>query len=138
MPHDKTETVFFFDELEDDAKEKARDWYRSGALDYEWWDAVYEDAITCAAILGIRDHIRSIFPDSLRRVMVHASKEHTSYAKGSAKEIRKHAPQGYRSCIALRIDCRISSVDGSMVYPQAYDNPVTTCTRCARSIRCVR
>jgi hypothetical protein len=36
--------VFEFYELSEDAKEKAREWYREGALDYEWWDSVYEDA----------------------------------------------------------------------------------------------
>lgn len=39
-----TKTVYKFDELSDSAKEKARDWYRGGSLDYEWWDGVYEDA----------------------------------------------------------------------------------------------
>lgn len=48
----KTE-VFTFDELTDEAKEKARDWYREGALDYEWWDGVYETAKTAGACLGI-------------------------------------------------------------------------------------
>lgn len=36
--------AYLFDELTDKAKEKARDWYREGALDYEWWDCTYEDA----------------------------------------------------------------------------------------------
>ncbi len=36
--------IYKFDELSERAKEKARDWYREGALDYEWWDSVYEDA----------------------------------------------------------------------------------------------
>lgn len=36
--------VFEFDELNDKAKDKAREWYRERALDYEWWDCTYEDA----------------------------------------------------------------------------------------------
>ena len=48
----KTE-VFLFDELTDEAKEKAREWYREGALDYEWWDSVYDTAKTASACLGI-------------------------------------------------------------------------------------
>lgn len=36
--------VFEFSELSDKAKEKAREWYRSHALDYEWWDSTYDDA----------------------------------------------------------------------------------------------
>ena len=48
----KTE-VFLFDELADEAKERAREWYRDGALDYEWWDGVYDTAKTAGACLGI-------------------------------------------------------------------------------------
>jgi len=92
MPHDKTETVYFFAELEDDAKEKARDWYRDGALDYEWWDSVYEDAITCAAILGIE--ITKIYFSGFSSQGDGACFEGSyAYAKGSAKEIKQHAPQ---------------------------------------------
>lgn len=40
----ETKTLYKFDELSDKAKEKARDWYREGALDYDWWDSTYEDA----------------------------------------------------------------------------------------------
>lgn len=36
--------VYTFDELNDDAKEKARDWYRPIAFDGDWWDGIYEDA----------------------------------------------------------------------------------------------
>lgn len=39
-------TVYNFNELDEKAKEKARDWYRVGGLDYEWWDSTYEDAKT--------------------------------------------------------------------------------------------
>ena len=37
-------TVYSFSELSDAAKEKAREWYRNGALDYDWWESTYEDA----------------------------------------------------------------------------------------------
>jgi hypothetical protein len=37
---------YSFDELSDKAKAKARDWWRNGALDYEWWESVYDDADT--------------------------------------------------------------------------------------------
>ena len=45
--------LFKFDELDDKAKEKARDWWRQGALQDNWWDAVYEDAAEIAKIIGI-------------------------------------------------------------------------------------
>ena len=46
MPRERvrTDVVFKFDELEESAKERARDDWRSHGLDYEWWDGVYEDA----------------------------------------------------------------------------------------------
>lgn len=52
MPTTKTVTLYQYDELDDRAKERARDWYTSCNGDYykEW---VYEDAECVAAILGI-------------------------------------------------------------------------------------
>jgi hypothetical protein len=38
--------VYEFNELNDSAKEKARNWFRDCALDYEWWDSTYDDAKT--------------------------------------------------------------------------------------------
>lgn len=34
--------VYKFEELSDIAKEKAREWFRKGNLDYDWWEYVYE------------------------------------------------------------------------------------------------
>lgn len=53
MPETREITVYKFDELSDKAKEKAREWYRDGQLDYDWWDSVYEQADTAAKHLGI-------------------------------------------------------------------------------------
>lgn len=33
-----------FNELSDRAKDTARDWWRQGALDHDWWESIYEDA----------------------------------------------------------------------------------------------
>lgn len=38
--------IYAFDDLSDDAKDVARDWWREGALDYDWYDSTYEDAET--------------------------------------------------------------------------------------------
>lgn len=46
-------TVYRFDELPDAAKDNARAWYREGAFDHDWYDAVYEDFQRIAGILGI-------------------------------------------------------------------------------------
>lgn len=34
--------VYQYSELSEEAKEKARKWYRDGALDYEWWDSSFD------------------------------------------------------------------------------------------------
>jgi hypothetical protein len=44
MPREKKITIHEFDELSERAKDKARDWYRRGSQDEEWWENVYEDA----------------------------------------------------------------------------------------------
>lgn len=46
-------TVYSFDELSDQAKEKAREWFREGNLDYDWFDSLYDDAVQIGEILGI-------------------------------------------------------------------------------------
>lgn len=48
----KTITVYAYSELSDEAKEKAREWYRIHGLDYEWWDCVEDDFKEIMAILG--------------------------------------------------------------------------------------
>lgn len=53
MPQDITITVYKFDELSDKAKARARDWFREGYPDHDWWDASYEDFSRIADILGI-------------------------------------------------------------------------------------
>lgn len=54
MPRIQETTVYKFSELDDRAKERARDWYRSGAFDYEWYDCTYDDAKECLALAGFR------------------------------------------------------------------------------------
>lgn len=36
--------VYEYDELSDEAKEKAREWYIQGAYDYDWYDFIYDEA----------------------------------------------------------------------------------------------
>jgi len=48
-----TKTLYQFNELDDAAKEKARDWFREASRDDEFWEYVYEDAATCADLMGI-------------------------------------------------------------------------------------
>ena len=51
--------VYRFDELPEAGKEDARVWYREGAFDHDWYDAVYENFQRIAEILGIRLRTRT-------------------------------------------------------------------------------
>lgn len=44
-------TTYTYEELDDSAKQKARDWYLNG-MDYDWYDGVYEMAIEDGKKLG--------------------------------------------------------------------------------------
>lgn len=53
MPQVIETTVYQLDELSDAAKDKARNWYRDGGFDWEWYDSVYDDFEVICGILGI-------------------------------------------------------------------------------------
>ncbi len=103
-----TETqVYKYEELDDEAKEKAYDKWRDVECQDWHWDYVYEDAERVATILGITFDTRQVklMNGSTRPEVCiwfsgfwsqgdGACFEGTyRYAKGSAKEIRKYAPQ---------------------------------------------
>lgn len=101
-----SKNVYKYGELTDGAKDKARDWYRQGALDFEWWDAVYEDAATMAAILGIDLMTRTaklMNGTTIKKPNIYFSGFSSQgdgacfggtyeYAKGASKKIRAAAP----------------------------------------------
>ncbi len=41
-----------YQNLDEDAKERAREWYRRGFDHDEWWDCIYDDAAICLGFLG--------------------------------------------------------------------------------------
>lgn len=102
-----TTTVYKFDELSDEAKEKARNWWREGGLDYDWWDSVYDDCDTIFKIIGITsDKMTKRMDGTIRRsgpcIWFSGFSSQGdgacfegsySYAKGAGKAIRKHAPE---------------------------------------------
>lgn len=84
--------VYHFDALSDAAKEKAREWYRQGALEYEWWDCTEEDFRAIATILGVDvDHV--YFSVSWSQSDYAAFTGSYRYAKGCVKAIKAYAPQ---------------------------------------------
>ena len=106
MPHVIEKTVFTFSELSDRAKEKARNWYREGALDYDWWDSIYEDANAIAKLIGIDLETRTF--KRMNGTTGHAPNIQFSgfcsqgdgacfegsyrYAKGALKAVKGYAP----------------------------------------------
>ena len=114
MPRTETieKTVFTFAELSDDAKERARDWWRECVTqDFHYCSGwVIEDAEQVAAILGIEFDTRPVKlmnGDTRRKSIVYWSgfarrgdgacfEGRYSYAKGCAKAIRAHAPTDTR------------------------------------------
>lgn len=60
MPEIVETTVYRLHELSDDAREKARAWYREGAFDHEWHEFVFEDFRQVVEILGVRLKTRPV------------------------------------------------------------------------------
>lgn len=100
--------VFQYDELDDRAKERARDWYSRHVFEDSCdWEFVYEDAANVAEILGIDLRQRrvqlmggghryepSIYFSGFWSQGDGACFEGTHrYAKGATKKIREYAPQ---------------------------------------------
>lgn len=104
MPIEKTIKLYHFDELSDDAKERARQWFRSSmeADDFET-----EDFETICEILGVTLKTRDVklYGGGTRpKPCIWWSLSYSqgdgasfegwySVAKGSRKKIREHAPQ---------------------------------------------
>lgn len=55
---EEKKTEFKFSELDDSAKDTAREKYREGSLRHDWREFVYEDAIRIGALMGIEITIR--------------------------------------------------------------------------------
>ena len=99
MPALKQYLIYTFDELSDAAKEKAREWYRDGQLDYDWWEFVYEQADTAAKHLGIDidrkgKHTPAIYFSGFWSQGDGACFEGSyRYKKGWRKELAEYAPR---------------------------------------------
>lgn len=72
--------IYKFNELDDKAKEKARDWYRDGGFDYDWWDCLYDDAenigLTITEFDIDRHIIKGYLTESVQEVCKSIRKEH--------------------------------------------------------------
>jgi len=91
--------VFKFDQLSDEAKKRAIEKNYDWNTDHEWWDAVYDDAVMMAGIMGIEIGDRrgsgrpAIFFSGFSSQGDGACFEGTySYKKGALKALKAAAP----------------------------------------------
>lgn len=105
MPEIIETTVYRLDELDETAKERARDWYRERAFDHDWYGCVFDDFEAICGILGVRfktDAVRLMGGGTRPKPRIYfrgfwsqgdgACFEATyRYADGAAAEIRAHA-----------------------------------------------
>jgi len=92
MPQVHKITTFSYDELSDEAKEKARASWREGQLEYDWWDFVYEDAKTIGALMGI-DIDKIYFSGFCSQGDGAQFEGDYQYKKGSVKTVKEYAPK---------------------------------------------
>lgn len=95
--------VFKFDQLSDEAKAKALEKNYDWNVDHDWWDAVYEDAMIMAEIIGVDIHDRrgstqpAIYFSGFSSQGDGACFEgHYVYNKGALKALKSAAPAGYK------------------------------------------
>jgi hypothetical protein len=78
--------VYEFDELDERAKEKARDWWRQGAMEDTYWsECVIDDAKRVGALMGIE--IKDIYYGIDSRGDAACFTGYYSYRKGGAKAV---------------------------------------------------
>ena len=100
-------TLYKYEELSDRAKQRAREWYLEGGLDYSWWEYLYEDFASVAEILGITLSQKPVplmngkyryEPEIYFSGFYHQGSGSSfcgtyCYAKGAVAKIKKYAPQ---------------------------------------------
>ena len=128
----KHTTIFTFDELDDPAKEKAREWYRDGALDYDWWEFIYSGLENVLTALGGDIDLKktyfsgfyhqgsgSSFTGNITaRGVLAAIDAHT--LDGVAPELRLPKAPTIHPLIRKAIDSRAIEIDGSCCAGRGY------------------
>ncbi len=107
MPEIIETTVYRLDELAKTAKDKARGWYREGAMSEDWYEFVYEDFETIAAMLGVQLKTRTVrlygggtgqkpcifFTGFWSQGDGAAFEAYYRHQPGALKAVRQHAPE---------------------------------------------
>lgn len=92
MPMQKIITLYTFDELSDEAKERAREWYRSASIMSGYWEEdILEDAKTIADLFGFG--VDEIYYSGFWSQGDGASCiGRYRYKRGALKAVKKYAP----------------------------------------------
>ena len=100
MSRQACKTVYQFNELSDEAKDKAIENYRQAGFDYEWWNYIFEDAKRMGVLMGITvDNIYfSGFSSQGDGACFEGSYE---YQKGSVKAIREETGDSDKDLTAI-------------------------------------
>ena len=107
MPEIIETTVYRLDELAETVKDKARGWYREGAMSEDWYHFVYEDFEAIATMLGVQlktqavrlhgggtqEASRIYFSGFWSQGDGACFEASYRYQPGAVKAIRQHAPQ---------------------------------------------
>ena len=107
MPQLIETLVYRLDELDESAREQARDWYRRHAFDEDWYEFQFDDFARISAILGLSLATRSIRlmgGGSCAKPKIYFSgfssqgdgacfEGEYRYARDMARSIRAHAPK---------------------------------------------
>lgn len=110
MPEVIETTVYRLDELDERARERARDWYRQASTNDDWHEFVFEDFERVCEILGVALRTRPVrlLGGGIRQQPCIWFSGFSSqgdgacfegsygYAKGAARKIRAYAPQDQR------------------------------------------
>jgi hypothetical protein len=92
MPITKEITLYTFDELNNNAKDRARDWYRA-TIDYDWWEYIYDDFVAVAERMGLAVVSKSITFDLGRGSFAAFEGRYIPQPVGKApKRVREYAP----------------------------------------------
>jgi hypothetical protein len=107
MPEIVETTIYRLDELDESARERARDWYRQRALDHDWFEFAFDDFERICEILGIHlktQAVRLMGGGTRRKPCIYfrgfwsqgdgaCFEALYRYSAGAGSKIRTHAPQ---------------------------------------------
>ena len=85
-------TIFKFNELSENAKESARQWWREGDLDSEWYECTIDDSISALEMVGFYN-VKIYFSGFCSQGDGACFTGNYEYQKGALKAVKNEFPQ---------------------------------------------